>query len=87
MDAVGGIRPPPALGDDVPVAHDHEAVEAEVLSLHAVDEVEESGGVDALRRRGAAGKGHEREATRSRSRVGPPDTVSLGEPDGPLLRP
>ncbi len=43
MDAVGGIRPPPALGHDVPVAHDHEAVQSEVVALGGVDEREDAG--------------------------------------------
>ena len=57
---VGRFRPvrvPPALGDDVAVAHEHQAVQPEVVPLRRVHEGAHGGRGDALRLRRAPGQG------------------------------
>ena len=53
----GRIRRPPALGDHLPVPHDHDAVEGVELLLGLFDEAKDRGRRDALRLRRAAREG------------------------------
>jgi hypothetical protein len=70
VDPVRGVRRPPALGDDVAVPGDHQAVQAEAAPLSGVDEGEQPRGIDAARRWcGTSKAGHHADATATSVRV------------------
>ena len=62
---VGRVGRPPALGDHLPVAHDHDAVERVELLLGLLDEREDRRGRDALCLGGTAREGESRFPGRS----------------------
>jgi hypothetical protein len=65
---VGGVRRPPSLGHDLPVAHDHQAVESVERPFGLLDEREDRRRRDALAFRGGTRKREWRIGRRTEAR-------------------